>query len=444
MSRSWRRSGGLWLPEYGRPAGFAWRPPQRRMSSAAGTGVPTAPVITSVSPTTAQPGTVLTVSGVGFGSTQGTGGATIAGTTAPVDTWSDTTITATAPAQTSYPATAPVVVTTGSGSTTTSGQSVTTTTPTAPAIISLSATSGSPSSSLTLTGVDFGASQGAGTVTIDGVTATVTAWSDTSITATVPTQSVYPATGTVSVTTNGGQTATSSQTFTTNSPSVAGDGAGFSAAASQYLSIPSNSFVSLGGGSFAISLWVYPTASALMCLASQSNDTTASSWYFYYRASTAKFEFGGDTGLGAFNLPWSATSAINNWYLLMAWGDGTNINFNVNNGTPVVASGVGTLVVSSFDVTLGRQMSSGSPVYASARIDEMGLWKGRIFTSSERSTLYGGGAPPTWTTLSGTSLNDASAYWPLGEPAGSTRYDATGHGNNLTDHNNVAQVTGIA
>lgn len=54
-----------------------------------------------------------------------------------------------------------------------------------PAISSTSSASPANGGSLTITGTNFGASQGSGSVTIGGVTQTVTSWSDTSITVTV-------------------------------------------------------------------------------------------------------------------------------------------------------------------------------------------------------------------------------------------------------------------
>jgi len=58
--------------------------------------------------------------------------------------------------------------------------------PPAPGILKLSPLSGFPGTSVTITGVNFGAAQGASTVTFNGVAAAVTNWSATSITAIVP------------------------------------------------------------------------------------------------------------------------------------------------------------------------------------------------------------------------------------------------------------------
>jgi len=58
--------------------------------------------------------------------------------------------------------------------------------PPAPGILKLSPLSGFPGTAVTITGVRFGATQGASTVTFNGVVAAVTNWSDTGITAIVP------------------------------------------------------------------------------------------------------------------------------------------------------------------------------------------------------------------------------------------------------------------
>ena len=59
-----------------------------------------------------------------------------------------------------------------------------------PHIDSLDVSSGTPGTSLTLTGTNFGATQGTGTVTINGTTASASSWGNTSVTVTVPAAAV--------------------------------------------------------------------------------------------------------------------------------------------------------------------------------------------------------------------------------------------------------------
>ena len=72
--------------------------------------------------------------------------------------------------------------------------------PAAPALTSLSPTSGPVGTSVTITGTNFGATQGTSTVKFNGVSATPTSWSGTSIVVPVP---VGALTGSVIVTVSG-------------------------------------------------------------------------------------------------------------------------------------------------------------------------------------------------------------------------------------------------
>src|SRR5262249_29575885 len=83
----------------------------------------------------------------------------------------------------------------------------------APVIISLSSDSGSVGDFLTITGFNFGSTQGTSTVTFNGLTASVSSWSSTSIVTTVP---LGATSGNVVVTVDG---LTSSGEYSDNSPS---------------------------------------------------------------------------------------------------------------------------------------------------------------------------------------------------------------------------------
>ena len=89
-----------------------------------------------------------------------------------------------------------------------------------PSIISLDPTSGEVDTSVTITGVNFGATKGASTVTFNGVTvATYTSWSDTAITVPVP---ATAATGPVVVTVGGQMSNGVTFTVTVPAPSITG------------------------------------------------------------------------------------------------------------------------------------------------------------------------------------------------------------------------------
>jgi RHS repeat-associated protein len=169
------------------------------------------PHISSLTPSAGPVGTTVEILGSDFFTGNGT--VTFNGVSASILSWSPTSITVTVPATAT---TGPVVVIkTGQSS-----NSLTFTVSSSPVISSLSPASGSGGQSVTINGANFGATQGSSTVTFNGVLATVTSWSDSSIVATVP---LTASTGPVVVTVNGA---------TSNAPSFIvntfGSGAGCS------------------------------------------------------------------------------------------------------------------------------------------------------------------------------------------------------------------------
>lgn len=150
--------------------------------------VPTGPTILGLSPVAGPIGSTITVSGQNFG-TSGT--VTFNGVTATPTTWGIDTIVTPVPAGAT---TGPVVVTTegtaSAGYTFTVNGGVT----------GISPVQGSAGTGVTITGTGFGSSQGTGTVMFNGVSATVSSWSNTSIIAIAPTGAV---TGSVAVQVNG-------------------------------------------------------------------------------------------------------------------------------------------------------------------------------------------------------------------------------------------------
>jgi YD repeat-containing protein len=149
--------------------------------------------VTSVSPPSAAVGSTVTIAGSGFGASQGSSTVTFNGVAATAFAWSSTSITASVPAGAT---TGPVVVTVGGQAS--NGVGFTVLQP--PNISSVNPTTGIAGQPITITGSSFGATQGSSTVTFNGAMASVTSWSASSITATVPTSAT---TGPVVVTVAG-------------------------------------------------------------------------------------------------------------------------------------------------------------------------------------------------------------------------------------------------
>ncbi len=218
------------------------------------------PVITSINHATSQPGDSLILTGTKFLASQGTGSVTVDGVAAAVTSWADTSVTVTVPSQggtsASYPVAGNVALTTSLART--SNTKAHTTTVPNPVIASLNHANGQPGDTLTLTGTFFGASQGAGSVSVDSAGATVTSWAETAVTVTVPSQggtsASYPVAGTVVLTTNGALTSNgSSYTTTVPNPVLASLSAGTGQAGSA-LTLTGTFFGASQGGSGGVTV----------------------------------------------------------------------------------------------------------------------------------------------------------------------------------------------
>src|SRR5713101_3923247 len=165
-----------------------------------------APSISGLAPNSGAVGASVTISGSNFGSTQGTSTLSFNGTLATPTSWSASSIMASVPAG----------ATTGNVVVHTSGvnsNGVAFTVVAAPAITSLSPSSGPVGTSVTIAGTNFGTTQGSSTVSFNGLLATVTSWSSTSIVAAVPSGAT---TGSVIVHASGGNS--NGITFTVTVP----------------------------------------------------------------------------------------------------------------------------------------------------------------------------------------------------------------------------------
>lgn len=136
-----------------------------------------APVITSVSPLQGPVGTVVTIDGTGFGATQGSSTVTFSGSFATVTSWSDTQIVAVVPEG----ATSGPLVVTVDGVHSNGLKFVVIV-----EINDVSPPDGCVGTVITITGSGFGPVQGTSTVKFNGVLATPTGWSATTITVPVP------------------------------------------------------------------------------------------------------------------------------------------------------------------------------------------------------------------------------------------------------------------
>ncbi|MFZ0636538.1 MAG: IPT/TIG domain-containing protein [Candidatus Acidiferrales bacterium] len=135
------------------------------------------PSLSKLSVSSGPVGASVTITGTGFGSTQGTSTVAFNGVACSATKWSTTSITCAVP---SAATSGSVIVTVGGVAS--NGVSFTVT----PQIKSLSPVIGPVGTKVTISGTTFGASQGSSTVKFNGVAATCSSWIATSLSCTVP------------------------------------------------------------------------------------------------------------------------------------------------------------------------------------------------------------------------------------------------------------------
>jgi mono/diheme cytochrome c family protein len=191
---------------------------QTATSSASYTVTPAvipAPTITSFSPANGAVGTTVTITGTNFSTIVADNTVKFNGTTATVSAASATSLTVAVP--TGATTGSITVAVGGKTATSASNYTVTAVVLPAPTITSFSPTTGVVGTTVTITGTNFSTTATNNTVKFNGIPATVSAATTTSLTVDVPTAAT---TGKVAVTVNS-QTATSSANYTVIASMVA-------------------------------------------------------------------------------------------------------------------------------------------------------------------------------------------------------------------------------
>jgi len=214
----------------------------------------TSPFVTGVSPDLGPTGTVATITGSNFGTTQGTSTVNFNGVqSTSVTSWSSTQIVASVPT-TAPSGPGPVTVTVNSVNSVTNATFIVI----KPTITSLTPPAAQGGATIALSGAGFGASQGTSQVQFNGVTASVNSWSDTSISVTVP---LNTTTGPVTVTedgvtSNGVQFTVSQALSVTNiSPTSGPPGTSVTITGTGFGATQSNSTIGFYGATVTPSSW---------------------------------------------------------------------------------------------------------------------------------------------------------------------------------------------
>jgi len=170
------------------------------------------PTISSLSPNSGAPGTLVTIAGSNFGSSQGTGTVSFNGQLATISNWSSTSISAVVP---NFAASGNVIVTAFDAAS--NGIPFSVQQSSTPMISSVSPSTGALGSTVTISGSGFGPAQDTSLVTFAGMSATPcsSCWSNTQISVLVP---VSALSGPIVVTVGG--VSSNAFDFTVSSPAI--------------------------------------------------------------------------------------------------------------------------------------------------------------------------------------------------------------------------------
>lgn len=183
--------------------------------------------------------------------------------------------------------------------------------------------------------------------------------------------------------------------------------ASFVAASSQYLSIPSNSSLQMGGSPFSLSAWVKLTGyTGTPGLVGKWTSTgNLKEYLLFLQSPSYQFEFSvTNDGIGAGAARSNVTASnfgtlpLNTWTFVYCQYDGTNLGISVNDTAMQTAacSGVASLGA-AFEI--GADGNAGSNL--DGAMDEVGLWR-RILSPAEVAILYNAGRAQTYPFFGGT------------------------------------------
>lgn len=195
-------------------------------------------------------------------------------------------------------------------------------------------------------------------------------------------------------------TGLNSPTSSNTAPAVVGNYANLVAASSQDLSVASNSGIQVGGAStnFSIAGWFYLSGSFNTGKPLVSKFGAFGNREFFLTTnffSSNVFEFHVVTnGGGSDNFIASSTAiSVNTFYFVSCTYNGTSgaMTISVNAGTR--DTGTATLLpVANSTAAFFVANDANSTGFYGMRIDQFGIWKGRLLSISDESLLYNSGA----------------------------------------------------
>jgi len=161
-------------------------------------------------------------------------------------------------------------------------------------------------------------------------------------------------------------------------------------------------------------------------------------YVLFYDSAADRFAFGVSSNGGGGGFSYVAANNLGAvstgvWYLIHGWHDAVNnqIGIAVNAGTADTASHSGGLFNGTSGLTLGRNEDIASE-WLDGLAQQVGIWKGRVLSSADRTALWAGGAilPYPFTGGGGAALTLSLSD---GLSLGDSRIGSAGFARNLPD-----------
>lgn len=156
-------------------------------------------------------------------------------------------------------------------------------------------------------------------------------------------------------------------------------------------------------GNFSANYWVNFTslsaAPNYQCVVSKFASTGTSRSYRFCNSTDTQLLQISSTGSNVSGAGWTTSLSSGTWYMM-------SVMYSTSGSSTVYINGVSQgsvtgMFTSIFDNATAFEIgksSSPNEFYVDATVDEVTLWKGRILTSAEVTTLYNAGAGIHWNT----------------------------------------------
>jgi YD repeat-containing protein len=369
------------------------------------------PTVVSLSPTYGPVGTNVTIQGSSFGTSQGSSTIAFDGINAAPTSWADQTVIAPVPAGAT---TGPVVINVG-GSASNSLTFVV-----GPGITGLSPTSGGAGTVVTITGSGFGSSQGSSTLTFNGVPATPSSWSNSSISAVVPTGAtsglVLLSVGGIS---SNGVPFTISPSIANLVPTSGPVGTSVTILGAGFGAIQGSNTITFGGIAATVSNWSPNQILASVPVGTSTGPVVVSAGGLTSNGVTFTVGTGSIAGIisqasDASPVVGALVEALQSNATKGSATSGADGSYSISNLVPgtydvrVTASGFGTMILQ------GNTVVAGSPASVNASLSTSGTISGKVTQSDGVTPVVGATvAALQFAETTGTATTNASGTYTI-------------------------------